>query len=704
VIGQVSLRATAVAATLVASLAVPGAQQLTPTRHPPLPDDLNSLWFAPQSAAPGDLAAAATFIKNADFDQAVALLADPGAGQGTLAPYARYLDGLAYLGLQEPQPARDAFQAALAAHPVGFLAQAAAVGEADADDALGDPQAALAIYERLASEALINPDAVLLRLADIAVEVGNEARANAAYQTIIYQYPLSDAADTAAAALAVLPMDPPLVAGGARYRLERDRAEQLFAAHRYDVARTAFDRLRKLAKGAEREHFELRIAEADYYMRQFRTARNLLKPHTGKGSQRAEALYYWALAVRELKATETAERTLRRIADDYATSPWAEQSLNELATWYIVDDRDEQADAVFRELLRKFPSGRFAQRAGWRTGWWAYTHGQYGATIDIFERSAEAFPRSDYRPAWLYWSGRAHDALGDAHLAQARYSLTVTDYRNSYYGRLASDRLTGPPPRRRLVTDVTPPGFAPPAPPPNERVIHDLLEAGLFDQAVNEIRYAERVWGGSPALDATLAWALNARGDLRPAINAMKRAYPQYLADGGQDLPDAILHILFPVDYWPLIQRYAAERHLDPYLLAALVAQESNFSADVRSAANAYGLMQLLPATARRYAPKVGLRYSRTLLTSPDTNMRLGTAYFADLVRQFGDVHLALAAYNAGEQRVAEWVRERPGMERDEFIDDIPFPETQNYVKRILGTAADYRRLYGSGEPADAQH
>jgi soluble lytic murein transglycosylase len=83
------------------------------------------------------------------------------------------------------------------------------------------------------------------------------------------------------------------------------------------------------------------------------------------------------------------------------------------------------------------------------------------------------------------------------------------------------------------------------------------------------------------------------------------------------------------------------------------------------------------------------------MLTNPETNIRLGTKYFAGLVRQFGGTHYALAGYNAGEQRIVRWKAERPGLERDEFIDDIPFPETQNYIKRILGTAEDYRELYG---------
>ena len=92
-------------------------------------------------------------------------------------------------------------------------------------------------------------------------------------------------------------------------------------------------------------------------------------------------------------------------------------------------------------------------------------------------------------------------------------------------------------------------------------------------------------------------------------------------------------------------------------------------------------------------------RFSISMLTTAETNIRMGTAYFADLVKQFGGSHYALATYNAGPNRVARWIAERPGIDRDEFIDDIPFPETQNYVKRILGTAEDYRRLYGSESP-----
>ena len=186
----------------------------------------------------------------------------------------------------------------------------------------------------------------------------------------------------------------------------------------------------------------------------------------------------------------------------------------------------------------------------------------------------------------------------------------------------------------------------------------------------------------------------------RGAITTMRRAYPQFLTYSGEDIPADVLRVIYPLDYWPLIEKYSQQLQLDPYLLAALMAQESTFTADIRSSANARGLMQLMPSTARRYATKLGIKpFTTALLTQPEVNVRIGAYYFKELMDRFGGAHFALASYNAGESRVARWIESAPGLPTDEFIDNIPFPETQNYVKRILGTADDYRRLYGGNRP-----
>jgi soluble lytic murein transglycosylase len=447
---------------------------------------------------------------------------------------------------------------------------------------------------------------------------------------------------------------------------------------------------------------QLRLGECDYFLKRPRSARDNVKPYIEKASRQGEALYFYAVASRELGDHAEYLRIVRRIVAEFSEQSWAEEALNNLATHYILQSEDDLAEQTFREMYAKYPTGHYAERAAWKLGWYAYRKSRYDETVRVFESAASNFPRSDYRPAWLYWSGRAHESSREPLVANERFALVATDYLNSYYGRLASKRLetSG---ARRLVGDAAPdPTVDAPALPPNAALVRMLLALDLYDQALDELRYAQKNWGDSPAIQATTGWIYNRRGDLRAGINAIKRAYPQYLAAGGEKLPPELLKVLFPVNYWPEIRRYASEHQLDPYMLAALIAQESTFTADVKSAANAYGLMQLLPSTGRVYARKVGIsrKFSLGLLTTADTNLRMGTAYFADLVRQFGGAHFALATYNAGPNRVQRWISDKPGLERDEFIDDIPFPETQNYVKKILGTAEDYRRLYGPDAPA----
>ena len=149
--------------------------------------------------------------------------------------------------------------------------------------------------------------------------------------------------------------------------------------------------------------------------------------------------------------------------------------------------------------------------------------------------------------------------------------------------------------------------------------------------------------------------------------------------------------------FWDQIKRHSRAHGLDPYIIAALTAQESTFDPQIESHANAVGLMQIVPSTGSRYARRIGVRRFRpSMLTTPDTNIRLGTAIFADMVARFdGGTHRPSPATTPGRARWRAGSPSGQGSREDEFIDDIPYPETQNYVKRIVGTAEDYRRLYG---------
>jgi soluble lytic murein transglycosylase len=698
------------------------AVMLLPTNHPRLPLDLSQLWLAPQSGRRtrtpllDEFASAVRLELGGDFARALPIVSQPSLRVGTLGLYGDYYKGLAELRLGRAEEARRTFQAMQSREIVGYLVEAAAPREAEAGEVLGDHAAALRIYERLSNTKTSSPDDVLMRLGRAAKASGDEKKATRAFARLYYEYPFSDFAVGAGQELE----SGPFVTGSTRHKSAMDRAERLFGAKRYGQARGEFVAVRNAAQDDDRERIDLRIAECDYFLKRPRNARDELRPYLEHARRRGEALFFHALASRELGDNDAYMKTMRRLVTDFADESWAEEALNDLASRYLRQDEDDKADETFRELYAKFPTGAYAERAAWKVGWLAYNNGNYADTARVFGRAAFDFPRSDYRPMWLYWSGRAYEALNDNVLAEARYALAVTDYKNLYYGRLATKRLAGlgvSPPARQLVVDVrTPPAVAlavrdeAPQPvivslPPNQEIVRALLEIDLYEQAVDELRYAQKIWGDSPPIQATLAWIYVQQGRsesgteqfrlYRAAINAMKRAYPQYMAAGGEDLPFEVLRIIFPLAHWDLIRKYAAQNGVDPYLAAALIAQESTFVADIRSPVKAVGLTQLMTPTARQYARTLGLPWSPALLTNPEANIRIGLAYFADKIKEFGAVHLALASYNAGERAVRRWMLEYPGVAQDEFIDDISYPETQQYVKKLLGTAEDYRRLYG---------
>jgi hypothetical protein len=144
--------------------------------------------------------------------------------------------------------------------------------------------------------------------------------------------------------------------------------------------------------------------------------------------------------------------------------------------------------------------------------------------VRIFERAAETFPRSDYRPSFLYWSARAHGKLGAGSQAESRLRLLVVDYGNSYYGRLALRNLPRQA-RAEPAADAVPAARSatPDAPrePPTATMLRLLLASELYDDALNELRFAERV---APAADrATIAWTYHQKGELRRAITLMRR-------------------------------------------------------------------------------------------------------------------------------------------------------------------------------------
>ncbi|HTV02820.1 MAG TPA: lytic transglycosylase domain-containing protein [Luteitalea sp.] len=744
-VGLATMFATGARSTRV-SLTPQAAQRLAPTAHPPVPSSIDEAWLVGTNAdrqkiaqRPGvrALRAASQAARANRYADVTAALQDVSLAGTPLEPYAEYYAGLADLRQRRAAPARTRLRALRSSLSAGRLRQLALSAEAEAALSLGDAAAAASLLEELYPSLTGNRDVVLDQWATAVRAAGRADDAVKLWLRLYYEFPTSELA-LPALRQAETTLQAAAVGTPDSFNRDMTRAEALLAAGRTADADAALARLETGLAGsrdaaeaqARRDRVQLRRAQAACTLGRCAAAVTPLTDLADRKVGSGEADYLLATALRQLGRADDYRLVIDRlaaVAPGGPSDPWVERTLNEYGTHLIKTGNDTEAASLFRTLFDRNAGGRYGERAAWKYGWWAYRQGQFAETTRVFDTAAASIPRANTRPAWLYWSGRARERMGERDGATRRLTLAAVDYLHSYYGRLASEALTrlGAPlptttdaPVTDLVvsTALDSGGAEPDGPadvasdvalgdtgtlaardlPPTSEMISWLVSAGLYDEAIAEMRHAQRAHGRSARLDATLAWVYRAQGENRPAINTMRQAYPQYLSVQGDALPREIQEVIFPIDYVPLIKRYSAEHHLDPFIVAALIGQESSYVADVRSPANAWGLMQILPSTGARLARVDGVRRFRTtMLTDPETNVRLGTRHFARLVQQLGGVPFALAGYNAGENRVIRWKAERGPLEQAEFIDDIPYPETQMYVKKILGTAVDYRRLYG---------
>ena len=238
-------------------------------------------------------------------------------------------------------------------------------------------------------------------------------------------------------------------------------------------------------------------------------------------------------------------------------------------------------------------------------------------------------------------------------------------------------------------TPLPPAVPAPPAVSAGLARIDTLLLAGLDSEAQAEVRV---VLGRPPRdLDALLAWSegLGLRGYGSAAVRLGWQAFGQAPND------IRVVRAIFP---WPnraAVEAEAEEFGVDARLLAALVRQESVFDVEALSSAGARGLAQLLPSTAAILARGLDVAFYPQWITVPDLNLHLGAAHLAELIKRFGRVDAAIAAYNAGPTPVWRWLAREGADDPDRFVELIPYPETRGYVRSLLRNRELYRALYG---------
>jgi len=356
------------------------------------------------------------------------------------------------------------------------------------------------------------------------------------------------------------------------------------------------------------------------------------------------------------------------------------------------DGNDADARATYLQLARAYPATARAPEARLQAALIAITDGQQGQAARELDSLAARYPRSDAAAAARYWSGRAWKSAGDDQVAAERWRSVLAQQPVSYYSVLAAKRLGD-----RVPSPVQAGGAAAShrVAPVDSAVarIKLLQRMGMDVEARYEMDALEERANGSPAPDRALATA-----DAFLALDQSSRAIriAQKLAEGaGGRRDERVMRIVYPVVDRDELARAAKVQGLDPALVAAIIRQESSFNPRAISAADARGLMQVLPSVGQEVARSLGFPvWYPVLLLDADANLQLGTAHLAAYRKQYGPLPRVLAAYNAGGSRVERWSG-RPGADDPElFTERIPFVETREYVRVVQRNLAIYRALY----------
>lgn len=644
-------------------------------------------------------------ILDREYAQAIMPLKKARLHAGDLGDYADYFLATAYGGDEQAELVVSTLKDFDTRYPESLFLRDAVVIYGNALVAAGQPQEALAILNKYRQPQRAD---VELAVGRAYLKLGNSAKAAETLSHLYYTTPL--AGESAEARVDLDSLTSAGIIPPASFAERKQRADLLADERRYSDAAREYRALLSDAPPADQPAIQAALGMALHRSGNDRDARSLLESMPDSTAE-YDAQRLLALAEMARTADDEARFTdiVSRLRQNHASSNYFGDALLLGGNMYLLKRDLDHAIDYFRELQQRFPTQKRASYAHWKAAWLSLRQGRNEEARKLFEEQIDWYPASPEVPAALYWRARLAEEDHDSNKARPYYEKLADNFRQYYYADLARTRLaqlgsaTDDPPADPILQKITPPvipdGIVASTPVDDLRVQKSRLldNAGMIDFSVRELRVAASD-GGAGWANREIARMFTDNGRYDRALQTLKRAVPSYYALEIPALPRDCWEMLFPRPYWTDLKKYSAANGLDPFLVAALIRQESEFNPGAMSNANAYGLMQLLPATGRTVARSLKVRrFSTEQLLSPNTNIQLGTRYFRDLVDRYnGRFEYALAAYNAGADRVDNWLASGPYRDPQEFVESIPFTETREYVQAILRNASIYRKLYGA--------
>jgi len=652
----------------------------------------------------GDAAAAAylalghAYLLDKRYAEAETALADARRADGETADYADFLDAEASHAAGDEAAAETILHGFAGRYPESIFDDQAPELEANVLLAVNNLDGARKALAEAAGTAAAERPGYQLAEGEVELGLGQKQAAEETFKRVLLGHPLSDEANTARAKLTQMGAESSLTVTDLR-----TLADAYYDAGRYAESAEQFQALMRQPglDAMARNGFAVSEAACQLKLKRLTTAEARALPDTNdeNGARRLDLLMELA---RSHDDTAEQQNIMTEMETRFPHTLWLADALFSSGNMYLLKRDYPTAIKYYNDLAARFPGDKNAAAAHWRAGWLSYRLGLFKDAERIFDEQIRLYPSATETVSALYWRGRLYETEDhNPALAAANYRTIVRVYQHFFYAQMARQRLS--------ALGSTQPAAEPqldnlqPSPPSNlvdaisEASPHLakarlLANAGLNEYIAQEIKADPDFASMSALVEAQI---YSSYGETFRAVRAAKRGLPGAASASIASIPLVYWHILFPEPWWDTIQAESAKNNLDPYFVASLIRQESEFDPYAISNKSAYGLMQLLPVVGRQMAREEGMEHFQTFqLLDPQMNIRLGTRYLRQMLDKFGGVQeYALAAYNAGDNRVVDWEAAGPYSGMDEFVESIPFTETREYVEAILRNEETYRAI-----------